>query len=162
MSRDRDDHGERERLSWREIDQLRSGAKRGERKPRGKAAEERSAAATKQYLKEADNLFSSAQGGAEGEQLAKAMRDAHGGASFTQVCRDYRESLGMPRDQSLLALFLDTEESELVVAGLEALLAASERGQLTASSGLRSQVRILSQDFDDAVAEAAEELLGQL
>ena len=60
---------------------------------------------------------------------------------------------------SLISLFLDAGERELILAGLEALRACHERGGLKPTGGLRSQLRILAEDSDDAVAEEAEELL---
>ena len=85
---DRDDRGERPRRSWREIDRARDGTGygRGDQRPRGAAAEARSAQATKQYLKEADRLFSRGAGGEVGERLAQAVREAHGGAGLAEAC----------------------------------------------------------------------------
>lgn len=159
-----DDRDERPRRSWREIDQMRDRAssRSEERRPRGPAAEARSQAATKQYLKRLDGLFKPGAGGAEGDRLASRVRDAHGTPELTQACRDYRGALGLPEDPKLLALFLDAREPALVAESLDALGALLESGQLEAGSGLRSQVRLLTQDSDDAVAEAAEALLERL
>ena len=94
------DDYDRPKLSWREIDQRRSqgSTKRGERRPRGKAAEAREAAAARGYLKDADELFSSPQA----EEMANAMRDAHGSAGFVEACHAYRTEVGVPRDPGLL------------------------------------------------------------
>ena len=45
-----------------------------------------------------------------------------------------------------------------MVAALTVLLAAQKVGGLEAKSGLKSQIRVLAQDFNDEVAELAEEL----
>jgi hypothetical protein len=154
---------DRPKRSWREIDQMRDGTRpRSERRPRGKEAEAQSAEATKEYLKEIDKIFVTSQGGAEGERLAKAMRDAHGTPGLADACRAFREAIGMPSEASLLALFLDTGDPDLVVRALKQLLEIHQRGELELSSGLSSQLRVLEQDFNDAVAEAAEDLLEQL
>ena len=68
----------------------------------------------------------------------------------------------MPSDASLLALFLDSGDPGLVVRALKELLEIHQRGELKVSAGLRSQLRVLEQAFNDAVAEAAEDLLEQL
>jgi hypothetical protein len=154
---------DRPKRSWREIDQMRDKARpRSERRPRGKAAEAQAAEATKEYLKEIDKIFAKGQGGAEGERLAKVIRDAHGTPGLPDACRAFLEAVGMPADPSILALFLDSGDPDLVVRALQVLLEIHRRGELEVSAGLRSQLRVLEQDFDDAVAEAAEELLEQL
>lgn len=164
MSGDDRDRDERPRRSWREIDQMRDrpGSRPDAQQPRGRAAEARAQAATQQYLKGLDGLFKPGPGGAEGERLARSVRDAHGTPEFTPACRAYRESLGLPQDPGLLALFLDAREPGLVAESLDALTALLESGRFEPGSGLRSQVRILTQDSDDAVAEAAEALLERL
>lgn len=158
-----DDRDDRPKPSWREIDQRRDGARtRHEPRPRGKAAEARAKAATADYLKNLDRMFSPDEGGEEGARLAKAVRDAHGSPDLAAACRAYLEALGAPRDAGLLALFLDAGEPQVVVAGLQALLAACSEERLEPTSGLRSQLRVLEGNFNDEVAEAAEELLEAL
>jgi hypothetical protein len=90
------------------------------------------------------------------------MRDARGTDGLADACRAYRDALGVPRDAALLALFLDCGDSALVVAGLEELLEAHREQTLTLTGGLRTQLRMLAQDPDDAVAEAAEDLLEEI
>lgn len=160
--RDRDrDPGERPRKSWREIDRARDGSGHGpeERRPRGAAAEARSRRAAQEYMKQIDGLFAKDKGGAEGEGLARAIREARDTSALRDACTAYRDAVGLPRDPALLSLFLETGERELVLGALGALaeLRGSEETRL--SGGLRSQVRLLSEDADDAIAEAAEALL---
>lgn len=160
---DRDDKpgwSEREKLSFSERDRRRRERRDGhEPRPQGEKARQREAAGTRQYLKQIDGLFGSAPGKAEAERLARAMRDAHGTPKLAEACRAYRDALGMPDAARELALFLDSGDAELVVAALERLRAGHESGELELTSGLRSQLRMLAQDPDDAVAEAAEDLL---
>lgn len=159
MTGDRDeDRDERPRKSWREIDRARdgSGHRREERRPRGAAAEARSQRATAEYLKEIDGLFALGRGGAEGERLAAAVREAHGTPELGPACAVYRDALGFPDDPALLALFLDSADRELVVGALRALGPLAGEGL---SGGLRSQLRMLADDADDEIAEAAEEAL---
>lgn len=164
MSRDHDeDRPEREKRSWREIDRMRDRSRSSsERQPRTPVQQARAAAASKQYLKHLDGLFSKDQGDSEGQRLAKAVRDAHGTPGLADACRAYREALALPDDPSLLSLFLDTGDPELMCSALEALRAAQCAGNLEASRGLRTQLRILAEGSNDAVAEAAEGLLDAL
>jgi hypothetical protein len=154
-----DDDRPRERLSWREIDRRRGSPRaRPEDRPQSRADLARSSAAAKAYTKKLDALFVTAPGGAEGERLAREMRDARGTPALAGACRAYRDAVGLPGDAVQLSLFLDSGDSELVLAALDALR-AQVGGTLQPTSGLRTQLRLLAQDANDAVAEAAEELL---
>jgi hypothetical protein len=146
--------------SWKEIDQMRDGTRSGERnRPKGKAAEERSQQATQQYLKEIDKLFSASGGGSEADALVKRLRDAHGTPELPEVCRAFREEVGLPRDASLLSIFLDSNQPDLVVDALGAILALLKEGELEMSKGMLSQLRVLAEDFNNDIAEVAEEIL---
>jgi hypothetical protein len=153
---------DREKRSFSELDRLRRERRSpDEPRPRSKAAQERAAAATKLYVKEIDGLFSKG-GKAENERLAAAMRDAHGTPGLADACRAYQQAAGLPGEASLISLFLDTGEPEMILIGLEALRIGRENETVKVTSGLRSQLRILSEDADDQVAEAAEDLLEAL
>ncbi|MBW2275228.1 MAG: hypothetical protein JRG96_18330 [Deltaproteobacteria bacterium] len=155
--------GEDRRLSWKEVDQRRDGTReRDERRPKGKAAEERAAQATKEYIKAIDKLFSVDEGGSEGAALAKAVRDAHGTPELADACRAMRDTCGIPRDVELLSIFLDSNDQEIVVAGLEALLELQNAGELEVGKGLTSQLRVLAQDFNNDIADVAEEIVEKL
>ncbi len=162
MSREDDDRP-RERLSWREVDRRRGGARpTEERRPQNPAEQARAAAAAKAYTKQLDAMFVKGKGGAEAERLERALRDARGTPEFAGACRAYRDAVGLPEEPAQLLLFLDSGDPELVIAALAALRAAHAGGKLQASSGLRTQLRLLGQDANDAVAEAAEDLLASL
>jgi len=159
-----DDGLERPKRSWREIDQLRDGTRRrsDEPRPRGRAAEARAKRATEEYVKSLDGLFAKDTGGAEGDRLAEAIRDAHGSPGLAEACHAYLDALGIPLDPALLSLFLDAPESHLIREALRGLTAGQAEGGLEISGGLRSQLRMLAEDSDDEIAEAAEALLESL
>ena len=120
MSRDDDDRP-REKLSWREVDRRRGGARpTEERRPQSPADRARAEAATKAYTKQLDAMFVKGKGGAEGERLARAMRDARGTPEFAGACRAYHAAVGLPEETGQLTLFLDSGDSELVLAALTA------------------------------------------
>jgi hypothetical protein len=161
--RDDDDDRPRERLSWREIDRRRGGARqRPEDRPKSRDQIARDSAAAKAYTKKLDALFTSSKGGATGERLAREMREARGTPGLADACRAYRDAVGVPEDPAQLSLFLDSGDAELVLAALATLRAARTAGKLQPTSGLRTQLRMLGQGANDEVAEAAEELLGAL
>lgn len=154
---------DRPRLSWREIDQLRGGKRDSkEPRPQGRRAEAEAERASEEYKKQLDTMFSADQGGAEGEALADAMRAAHGTPEFGAACAAYRDGVGYPSDPERLGLFLDSGERTLVVGALEALLSAVASGDVALTKGLRSQIAMLAEDFDAAVADVAEEILERL
>jgi len=162
VSRDDDDRP-RERLSWREVDRRRGGARqRPEDRPKSRDELARDSAAAKAYTKKLDGLFVTSKGGAAGERLSREMREARGTPNLAGACRAYRDAVGLPEDPAQLSLFLDSGDPELVLAALAALGSARAGGTLQATSGLRTQLRMLAQDANDAVAEAAEELLASL
>jgi len=139
---------------------MRSGARvdRSERRPRNKAEEARAKEATRALLKQADGLFASPKSDA----LARAVRDAQGTAGFDDACAAYRAELGMPRDAALLNVFLDATDARLLADVLEAMLEHARDGGVSASPGLRTRLRLLSEHGDDNVAGAAEDLLERL
>jgi hypothetical protein len=153
----------RPKLSWRERDQLRDAKRSGdEPRPRGRWAEAEAKRAADEYKKQLDGMFSQEQGGAEGEALAAAMRAAHGTPGFIDACKAYRDGVGWPVEPDLLGLFLDSGDKELVVGALEALLERLDAGGLPLTKGLRSQIALLAEDFDAAIADVAEEIAERL
>jgi len=162
VSRDDRSWNDGDKLSFSERDRLRrEGRSSEDRRPRG-VSQAKVEEATKQYVKKLDGMFSKKKGGAEVEKLAAAVRSAHGTSGLAAACREYREAAGLPDDPSLLGMFLDSAEPELVVGALQTLQRASQSGEWKASGGIRSQIRMLADDPDDEVAELAEALAEQL
>lgn len=162
MSGDDRSWADRDKLTFSELDRRRrERGSSGEREPRSKAAQERADAAKKQYMKEIDGLFAKGSK-AEIERLTTAMRDAHGTPALADACRAYQQAAGFPEEPSIISLFLDTGETDMILVGLEALKVGHERETLKITASLRSQLRILSDHSDDEIAETAEELLQAL
>jgi len=163
MSGDDRSWNDGDKLSFSERDRRRRDGRSssGEHRPKG-VSRAKEQAVTKHYIKQIDGLFSKTKGGVEVEKLGAAVRAAHGTSGLADACRQYREIAGFPVDAALLGMFLDSGDAELVVGGLEALLVASEDGGFKASGGLRSQIRMLAEDPNGAVAELAETLATRL
>jgi hypothetical protein len=156
---DRPSWVEREKKSFSELDRMRRERRSDtERRPSSAAAQARTAQAAKQYVKQIDGLFSGGQG-EQLEKLAQAMRDARGTPGLADACRAYRDAVGLPTNARHISCFLDADDRELIVDGLEALRRAHEAGELEVTAGLRTQLRMLAEDPDDEVAERAEELI---
>lgn len=137
--------------------------RREERRPRGRAAEALARNATDQYLKKLDATVFAAgkRGGGAGEALGKAVLDGRGSPDFDTHCRAYLDELGPPADASLISAFLDARDTRIRVEALAALGVQIDAG-LKPERALRNQVHALADDFDDALAEAAEEVLAKL
>lgn len=149
--------GDDRKLSYSERDRMRreSGGG-GRRNPKQRAADEER---SRQALEMADALFTDEKGGQEGKALAEAVRAAHGSPELADACRAYMAQVGPPGSASLASIFLDAGDKELSVPVLDELLRQKTAGKLELSGGLKRQIRILSEDFDDDLASRAEELL---
>jgi hypothetical protein len=147
------------KLTYSERDRLRrEGGQAGGRRPsrREEADEERR---SYEALVAADALFTDEKGGQEGKALADAVRAAHGTSDLPSACRAYLETVGRPATAELASLFLDSGEKELSLVVLDELLRKKAAGDLELDGGLKRQIRILSEDFDDDLASRAEDLL---
>jgi hypothetical protein len=152
---------DRRKLSYSERDRMRregGGAGRREKPVSGhdRALEEKR---SKLALAAAEELFTDEKGGQAGKALAKAVRDAHGTKDLAAACRAYLEKVGPPGSNELASIFLDAGEKDVSLPVLDALLRRKEAGQLELEGGLKRQIRLLSEDFDDALASRAEDLL---
>lgn len=87
------------------------------------------------------------------------MREAHGTPELVGACQAYVESVGVPRALELISIFLDAGDKALSVAVLDELLRQKDAGELDLAGGLKRQIRLLSEDFDDDLASRAEDLL---
>jgi hypothetical protein len=147
------------KLTYSERDRLRrEGGGSGGRRPgrREKAEEEKR---SHQAIIAADALFTDEKGGQEGKTLADAVRAAHGTSDLPSACRAYLETVGPPTTVELASIFLDSGEKELALEALDELLRMKGAGDLELDGGLKRQIRILSEDFDDDLASRAEDLL---
>jgi len=149
--------GDGGKLSFSEWDRMRrEGSDSAPRGPRSERAQEVAQAGKKQYLRSAEKHLFGGSSDEEGERLAKEMRNAHGTKKLPDACRAYLEARGIPKEVSLLGIFLDSHDDALIEAGLEELVA----GEYDLESGsLRSQLRVLAYHKNDALAELAEDLL---
>ena len=145
------------KLTYSERDRLRREGGGGRPKSGRARADEEDR--SQEALKVADSLFTDERGGQEGKALAAAVSEAHGSSELPAACRAYFDALGVPKTATLASIFLDAGEKDLSVAVLDELLRQKEAGDLELDGGLKRQIRILSEDFDDDLASRAEDLL---
>lgn len=149
------------KLSYSERDRMRregKGAGRGERplSGRDRALEEKR---SRLALAAAEDLFTDEKGGGVGKTLANAVREAHGTKDLAAACRAYLETVGPPAVGELASIFLDAGEKAISVPVLDELLRQKSQGKLELEGGLKRQIRLLAEDFDDDLASRAEDLL---
>jgi hypothetical protein len=146
------------KLSDSERDRLRRDGGRRERPQSGRerAADEKR---SKLALAAAEELFTDEKGGQAGKALAQAVREAHGTKDLPAACRAYLEKVGPPASSELASIFLDAGDKAISVPVLDALLGLKSQGKLELEGGLKRQVRLLAEDFDDDLASRAEDLL---
>ncbi len=147
------------KLTYSERDRLRREGGGSGGRPRGRRAQIEEEKRSRQALDVADSLFTDEAGGQEGKALADAVRSAHGTPELPDACRAYLDGVGAPSSTALLSIFLDAGEKELSVSALDELLRLKDAGDLELDGGLKRQIRILSEDFDDDLASRAEDLL---
>ena len=95
----------------------------------------------------------------DGKALAGAVREAHGTVGLPAACRAYLGALGAPRALDLVSICLDAGDKEVSVSVLEELLRQKRSRGLALEGGLKRQIRLLAEDFDDDLASLAEDLL---
>jgi hypothetical protein len=148
--------GDDQKLTYSERDRMR---REGGGRPKSGRARAQEEERSQEALKVADSLFTEATGGQEGKALAAAVNEAHGTPELPGACRAYFAALGPPSSLTLASIFLDAGEKEMSVAVLDELLRQKDAGELELDGGLKRQVRLLSEDFDDDLASRAEDLL---
>jgi len=150
------------KLSYSERDRMRRegrvGGARRERPLSGKdrALEEKR---SRLALAAAEELFTDEKGGQAGKALANAVREAHGTKGLAAACLAYLEKVGPPATGELASIFLDAGEKSVSLPVLDELLRQKDAGGLELEGGLKRQVRLLDEDFDDEIASRAEDLL---
>jgi len=153
----------REKLTYSERDKLlRERGRSGDRPARGGRAKAEDERRSQEALEHADSLFTDEKGGQAGKALADAVREAHGTPELASACQTYLAEVGPPSSTALASIFLDAGDKQVTIPVLDELLRRSAAGNLEIEGGLKRQLRILSEDFDDDLASRAEELLESL
>jgi hypothetical protein len=149
------------KLSYSERDRLHREGKGAGRRERPQSGHERAMdeKRSRLALAAAEGLFTDEKGGQAGKALAQAVRDAHGTKDLAAACLAYLEKVGPPGSAELASIFLDAGDKGVSLPVLDDLLRRKRQGDFELEGGLKRQVRLLSQDFDDELASRAEDLL---
>jgi hypothetical protein len=157
-----DDDRERERPSWREIDQRRDRPSR--QAPRRPRPSKKQAERLRQLaLRQAEALFQGKRGRPEYQAALKGLEQAHGTKKFAGVARKFLAEYGLPEEWGSLNLLLDYPESAVVLEVLKGMAAQVEERSRVERQGFEGRVRVLAlTSRDEEVRQQAEALLASL
>lgn len=138
----RDDE-DRERPSWREIDQRRDGRSRREKGsppvPKVQAEMMR-----KQALAQAEALFKGKRARPEYPTDLKKLEAAHGTKKFSVLAKKFLEEYGLPEEWGALTRLLDYDDPSAVVAVLRAMAGQVERRTRVEQQGFKGRLQVLA------------------
>ena len=160
------DHGEgeREKLSWREIDRRKDRSPYAPREtPTDQTRSRRSEWVMKKYRKEADKLFMGKKGTKKHQKAHNDLDRYHGTDQFETVVKAYLEQYGLPEDWSTLLLLLDYSDSQTVLQALTTMKDLYEARSPIEKQGFKAKVDILAMTASDSdLRDFAEEMLKTL
>jgi len=142
MSPKKDDD-ERERPSWREIDQRRDGSRhRGKAPPPVPKAQAESV--RKQALAQAEALFKGKRVRPEYQTDLKKLEASHGSKKFPALAKKFLEEYGLPEEWGALTRFLDYDDISTVLAVLQAMVGQLEKRSRVEKQGFKGRLRVLA------------------
>jgi len=161
MAPPRDDE-ERERPSWREIDQKRDGSRhRAPARPR--VPKKQAEWARKQALAQAEALFKGKRGRPDYQTALRQLEACHGTKKFPGCAKKFLEEYGLPEEWGALMRFLDYPEAAVVGQALQAMAAQSGGRTRVEQQGFRGKLQIMVlTSADPELRRLAEDLKNEL
>lgn len=157
------DDEDREKLSWREIDQRRD---RSSHVSGGKSYQERSLKsdwAKKQHLREAEKFFQGKKGTEAYKKAYTALHEKYGTPGFKEAAQKFIQEFGMPDDWSTLLLIMDISEPALVTDAIIALKGMYEKRSPIEQKGFKGKLKILAMTAKDkSVRQEVQKILGEI
>jgi hypothetical protein len=157
----RDD--DRERPSWREIDQRRDRPDR-HREPAAPRVPKKQAEKVRQLaLRQAEALFQGKRARPEYQKALRELEGAHGTKKFAGVAKKFCGEYGLPVEWGTLNLLLDYPEAAVVLEVLQAMQGQWRERSRVEQQGFGGRLRVLAlTSRDQEVRGLAEELLADL
>jgi len=142
MAPPRDDE-DRERPSWREIDQRRDGSRhRGPAAP--KVPKKQAESVRQQALAQAEALFKGKRARPEYQTDLKKLEASHGGKKFPALAKKFMEEYGLPEEWGALIRFLDYPDPGVVAEVLRAMAAQTEKRSRVEKQGFKGRLQVLA------------------
>ena len=161
MDWDRED--ERERPSWRQIDQRRDRPGRHKPATPRRLPKKQAEWVRKLALRQAEALFQGKRGRPEYQAALKELEEAHGTKKFPSAAQKFLAEYGLPQEWGSLNLLLDYPEAAVVVEVLTTMAAQLEERSRVEQKGFEGRLKILSlTSREEEVRRRAEELLSDL
>jgi hypothetical protein len=156
------DDDDRERPSWREIDQRRDrqqpGAPKKQRLPKKEAEKVRLEA-----LRQAEALFKGKRGRPEYRAALRELEALHGTKKFDKFVKNFIEEYGLPEEWGALNRLLDYPEPEVVAEALGAMAGQLGSRSRVEQQGFKGRLQVLSlTSLHEAVRRCAAEILTAL
>jgi hypothetical protein len=155
----RRDDDERERLSWREIDQRRDGSRHGAKAPppAPKAVAEM---VRKQALAQAEALFKGKRARPEYQTDLKRLEASHGSKKFAPLAKKFLEDYGLPEEWGVLTRLLDYDGAGVVAEVLQVMAGQATKRSRVEKQGFKGRLQILALTSPHGeIRQVAEEIL---
>ena len=155
----RRDDDERERPSWREIDQRRDGSRhRGKAPPPVPKAQVESI--RQQALAQAEALFKGKRARPEYRTDLKKLEAGHGSKKFPALAKKFLEEYGLPEEWGALTRFLDYDDPTAVVSVLQAMADKLQKRSRVERQGFKGRLQVLAlTNPHPEIRRVAEEIL---
>jgi hypothetical protein len=157
------DDDERERPSWREIDQRRdrAGGQQPRRQPRPpkKLAEK----LRLQALAQAEALFKGKRARPEYQTALRKLEEKHGTKQFAVYAKKFLEEYGLPEEWGALTRLLDYPEPAVILEVLQHMAAQFASRSRVEQQGFKGRLQVLALTSPyPEVRQGAEEILAGL
>ena len=153
---------ERERPSWREIDQRRDGSRHREKAPPPVPKAQAESIRT-QALAQAEALFKGKRSRPEYQTDLKKLEAGHGSKKFSALAKKFLEEYGLPEEWGALTRFLDYDDPTAAVAVLRAMAGQVERRSRVEKQGFKGRLQVLALTSPHLeIRRAAEDILAEL
>jgi len=137
------DDDDRERPSWREIDQRRDRGQHGTPKKPGppkKVAEK----VRQQALAQAEALFKGKRARPEYQKDLRQLEALHGTKKFTVFVKNFLQEYGLPEEWGGLTRLLDYPDGEVVVRVLEAMARQAGARSRVEQQGFKGRLQVMA------------------
>ena len=156
------DDDDRERLTWKEIDQRRDRQQyQAPKKPRlPKKEAER---VRQEALRQAEALFKGKRGRPEYQTALRELEAHHGTKKFQKFVNIFLQEYGLPEEWGALNRMLDYPEPEVVAEVLGAMAGQAGARSRVERQGFKGRVQVLALTSSYAVVRRrAEEIMAKL
>ena len=158
----RQDDDDRERLSWREIDQRRDRGQQGAPK-KARAPKKEAEKARLEALAHAEALFKGKRGRPEYRAALRELEAMHGTKKFKEFVEKFIQEYGLPEEWGALTRLLDYPDGAVVAEVLGAMAGQLGSRSRVEQQGFKGRMQVLALTSPYAeVRSRAEEILAGL